>query len=72
MGRWKIRRVVSALKPILSPLLVGGEGVGSGMPQGGGRTYTSVVKNPVSSERKRNRMKTQQQIETGRNSRGAC
>lgn len=30
-------------------------------------TYTSVVMNPVSSERKRKRMKRQQQMETGRN-----
>lgn len=31
------------------------------------RTYTSVVMNPVSSERKRKRMKRQQQMETARN-----
>lgn len=36
-------------------------------PLGGNGTYTSVVMNPVSSERKRKRMKRQQQIETGRN-----
>ena len=34
---------------------------------GGDVTYISVVTNPVSSERKRKRMKRQQQIETGRN-----
>lgn len=36
-------------------------------PLWGNGTYTSVVMNPVSSERKRKRMKRQQQIETGRN-----
>lgn len=36
-----------------------------------GLTYTSVAMNPVSSERKRKRMKRQQQIETGRNNRDA-
>lgn len=36
-------------------------------PLRGSGTYTSVVMNPVSSERKRKRMKRQQQIETARN-----
>lgn len=34
------------------------------LERGGPSTYTSVVMNPVSSDRKRKRMKRQQQMET--------
>lgn len=64
-GSRTVLRVLSVLKP--RPLRIWGS---SGMRCGGwGVTYTSVVMNPVSSERKRKRMKRQQQIETGRNNR---
>lgn len=56
-------RFLSGLEPL--PLLLWDA------PPPPGVTYTSVVMNPVSSERKRKRMKRQQQTETARNNRDA-